>query len=136
MAAARPALARALLQQCVSARLQVKPPEHGSEAEWVEVTSATGCLPLDLDLSSLGGAGEGGSEPLQGERPGNAPSAARRRRRRQWKAARCEVVFPFQGPLLTPLLPAKVTLKPFSKATSSTRDPERTCYLHMLLQRC
>ncbi|XP_068016435.1 D-aminoacyl-tRNA deacylase 2 isoform X2 [Melanerpes formicivorus] len=37
MAAARPALARALLQQCVSARLQVKPPEHGSEAEWVEI---------------------------------------------------------------------------------------------------
>ncbi|XP_064316299.1 D-aminoacyl-tRNA deacylase 2 isoform X2 [Phalacrocorax carbo] len=37
MAAARPALARALLQQCVSARLQVKPPEGGSEAEWVEI---------------------------------------------------------------------------------------------------
>ncbi|KAM6069699.1 D-aminoacyl-tRNA deacylase 2 isoform 3-T3 [Theristicus caerulescens] len=37
MAAARPALARALLQQCVSARLQVKPPERGSEAEWVEI---------------------------------------------------------------------------------------------------
>ncbi|XP_068255403.1 D-aminoacyl-tRNA deacylase 2 isoform X2 [Nyctibius grandis] len=37
MAAARPALARALLQQCLSARLQVKPPERGSEAEWVEI---------------------------------------------------------------------------------------------------
>ncbi|KAM6274894.1 D-aminoacyl-tRNA deacylase 2 isoform 2-T2 [Porphyrio hochstetteri] len=37
MAAARPALARAFLQQCVSARLQVKPPEPGSEAEWVEI---------------------------------------------------------------------------------------------------
>ncbi|NXN16572.1 DTD2 deacylase, partial [Indicator maculatus] len=37
MAETRPALARALLQQCVSARLQVKPPEHGSEAEWVEI---------------------------------------------------------------------------------------------------
>ncbi|XP_064004588.1 D-aminoacyl-tRNA deacylase 2 isoform X2 [Pogoniulus pusillus] len=36
-AAGRPALARALLQQCVSARLQVKPPEHDSEAEWVEI---------------------------------------------------------------------------------------------------
>ncbi|XP_025942268.1 D-aminoacyl-tRNA deacylase 2 [Apteryx mantelli] len=33
----RPVLARALLQQCVSARLQVKPPEPGSEAEWVEI---------------------------------------------------------------------------------------------------
>ncbi|XP_067390488.1 D-aminoacyl-tRNA deacylase 2 isoform X2 [Emydura macquarii macquarii] len=29
--------ARAVLQQCLSARLQVKPPEPGSEAEWVEV---------------------------------------------------------------------------------------------------
>ncbi|NXT81632.1 DTD2 deacylase, partial [Zapornia atra] len=37
MAAARPVLARVFLQQCVSARLQVKPPEHGSEAEWVEI---------------------------------------------------------------------------------------------------
>ncbi|KAM9289638.1 D-aminoacyl-tRNA deacylase 2 [Cariama cristata] len=37
MAAARPALARALLQQCMSARLQVKPPENGSEADWVEI---------------------------------------------------------------------------------------------------
>ncbi|NXV54138.1 DTD2 deacylase, partial [Uria aalge] len=37
MAAGRPALARALLQQCLSARLQVKPPERGSEAQWVEV---------------------------------------------------------------------------------------------------
>ncbi|XP_075281991.1 D-aminoacyl-tRNA deacylase 2 isoform X2 [Opisthocomus hoazin] len=37
MAAARPALARALLQQCASARLQVKPPERGSEPEWAEV---------------------------------------------------------------------------------------------------
>ncbi|XP_052638534.1 D-aminoacyl-tRNA deacylase 2 isoform X2 [Harpia harpyja] len=36
-AAARPALARALLQQCLSARLQVKPPERGCEAEWVEI---------------------------------------------------------------------------------------------------
>ncbi|KAM7110395.1 D-aminoacyl-tRNA deacylase 2 isoform 2-T2 [Ciconia maguari] len=34
MGAAR---ARALLQQCVSARLQVKPPECGSEADWVEI---------------------------------------------------------------------------------------------------
>ncbi|KAM4666082.1 D-aminoacyl-tRNA deacylase 2 isoform 2-T2 [Amazona ochrocephala] len=33
----KPALARALLQQCTSARLQVKPPEHGAEAEWVEI---------------------------------------------------------------------------------------------------
>ncbi|NXE45134.1 DTD2 deacylase, partial [Casuarius casuarius] len=33
----RPVLARALLQQCASARLQVKPPEPGSEAEWVEI---------------------------------------------------------------------------------------------------
>ncbi|XP_030307878.1 D-aminoacyl-tRNA deacylase 2 isoform X1 [Calypte anna] len=37
MAAARPVVARALLQQCVSARLQVKPPDSGSEAEWVEI---------------------------------------------------------------------------------------------------
>ncbi|XP_035183632.1 D-aminoacyl-tRNA deacylase 2 isoform X1 [Oxyura jamaicensis] len=37
MAAARPALARAMLQQCLSARLQVRPPENGSEAEWVEI---------------------------------------------------------------------------------------------------
>ncbi|NXP46056.1 DTD2 deacylase, partial [Heliornis fulica] len=37
MAATRPVLARALLQQCVSAQLQVKPPERGSEAEWVEI---------------------------------------------------------------------------------------------------
>ncbi|XP_075610151.1 D-aminoacyl-tRNA deacylase 2 [Balearica regulorum gibbericeps] len=37
MAATGPALARALLQQCVSARLQVKPPERGAEAEWVEI---------------------------------------------------------------------------------------------------
>ncbi|NXS63876.1 DTD2 deacylase, partial [Brachypteracias leptosomus] len=37
MAAARPALARAVLQQCLSARLQVKPPERGAEAEWVEI---------------------------------------------------------------------------------------------------
>ncbi|XP_030415193.1 D-aminoacyl-tRNA deacylase 2 isoform X1 [Gopherus evgoodei] len=29
--------ARALLQQCVASRLQVKPPEPGSEAEWVEI---------------------------------------------------------------------------------------------------
>ncbi|XP_074852981.1 D-aminoacyl-tRNA deacylase 2 isoform X4 [Carettochelys insculpta] len=29
--------ARAVLQQCLSARLQVKPPEPGSEAEWVEI---------------------------------------------------------------------------------------------------
>ncbi|XP_069640123.1 D-aminoacyl-tRNA deacylase 2 [Haliaeetus albicilla] len=36
-AAARPALARALLQQCLSARLQVKAPERGCEAEWVEI---------------------------------------------------------------------------------------------------
>ncbi|OWK62017.1 putative D-tyrosyl-tRNA(Tyr) deacylase 2 [Lonchura striata] len=41
MAAARPARARALLQQSVSARLQVRPPERGSEAQWVEVTNAT-----------------------------------------------------------------------------------------------
>ncbi|KAL2303719.1 hypothetical protein Nmel_008997 [Mimus melanotis] len=37
MAAARPVRARALLQQSVSARLQVRPPERGSEAQWVEV---------------------------------------------------------------------------------------------------
>ncbi|XP_066044492.1 D-aminoacyl-tRNA deacylase 2 isoform X2 [Chamaea fasciata] len=37
MAAARPARARALLQQSVSARLQVRPPESGSEAQWVEI---------------------------------------------------------------------------------------------------
>ncbi|NXK58068.1 DTD2 deacylase, partial [Sylvietta virens] len=37
MAAARPARARALLQQSVSARLQVRPPEGGSEAQWVEI---------------------------------------------------------------------------------------------------
>ncbi|XP_053139564.1 D-aminoacyl-tRNA deacylase 2 [Hemicordylus capensis] len=30
-------LARALLQQCLYARLQVKPPERGSEAKWVEI---------------------------------------------------------------------------------------------------
>lgn len=36
----RAPVARALLQQCVHARLQVKPPEAGSEAEWVEVMSA------------------------------------------------------------------------------------------------
>lgn len=42
MAAARPARARALLQQSVSARLQVRPPEHGAEAQWVEVTWAAG----------------------------------------------------------------------------------------------
>uniref|UniRef100_A0A8D0G730 D-aminoacyl-tRNA deacylase n=1 Tax=Sphenodon punctatus TaxID=8508 RepID=A0A8D0G730_SPHPU len=30
-------LARALLQQCLYARLQVKPPQPGSEAEWVEI---------------------------------------------------------------------------------------------------
>ena len=40
MAAARPVLARALLQQCLFARLQVKPPERGAEAEWEEVTSS------------------------------------------------------------------------------------------------
>lgn len=57
MAAGRPALARALLQQCLSARLQVKPPERGSEAEWVEVTSAAGRLPLPIAPSSRGGAG-------------------------------------------------------------------------------
>ncbi|XP_065542490.1 D-aminoacyl-tRNA deacylase 2 [Lathamus discolor] len=34
---AQPALARVLLQQCTFARLQVKPPEHGAEAEWVEI---------------------------------------------------------------------------------------------------
>ncbi|XP_071895031.1 D-aminoacyl-tRNA deacylase 2 isoform X3 [Anas platyrhynchos] len=37
MAAARPVLARAVLQQCLSARLQVRPPENGSEPEWVEI---------------------------------------------------------------------------------------------------
>ncbi|XP_042669983.1 D-aminoacyl-tRNA deacylase 2 isoform X1 [Centrocercus urophasianus] len=37
MAAARPVLARALLQQCLFARLQVKPPEYGAEAEWEEI---------------------------------------------------------------------------------------------------
>lgn len=36
----RAPVARALVQQCLHARLQVKPPEAGSEAEWVEVTSA------------------------------------------------------------------------------------------------
>ncbi|XP_062824315.1 D-aminoacyl-tRNA deacylase 2 isoform X1 [Anolis carolinensis] len=30
-------LARTVLQQCRHARLQVKPPEQGSEAEWVEI---------------------------------------------------------------------------------------------------
>ncbi|XP_016323508.1 probable D-tyrosyl-tRNA(Tyr) deacylase 2 [Sinocyclocheilus anshuiensis] len=29
--------ARVILQQCLHARLQVKPPEAGSEAEWVEI---------------------------------------------------------------------------------------------------
>ncbi|XP_052475766.1 D-aminoacyl-tRNA deacylase 2 [Carassius gibelio] len=29
--------ARVILQQCLHARLQVKPPEEGSEAEWVEI---------------------------------------------------------------------------------------------------
>ncbi|XP_014746671.1 PREDICTED: probable D-tyrosyl-tRNA(Tyr) deacylase 2 [Sturnus vulgaris] len=37
MAAARPVRARAVLQQSVSARLQVRPPERGSEAQWVEI---------------------------------------------------------------------------------------------------
>ncbi|XP_006116422.1 D-aminoacyl-tRNA deacylase 2 [Pelodiscus sinensis] len=36
-ASSGPPRARALLQQCLSARLQVKPPEPGSEAEWVEI---------------------------------------------------------------------------------------------------
>lgn len=67
-AGGRAAVARALLQQCMSARLQVKPPEHDSEAEWVEVTSAAGCRLLGLDLSSFGGAGDGGSGLLRGER--------------------------------------------------------------------
>nr|XP_020644066.1 probable D-tyrosyl-tRNA(Tyr) deacylase 2 isoform X1 [Pogona vitticeps] len=30
-------LARAILQQCLHARLQVKPPEPGAEAQWVEI---------------------------------------------------------------------------------------------------
>lgn len=42
MAAARPVLARAVLQQCLSARLQVRPPENGSEPEWVEVMGSQG----------------------------------------------------------------------------------------------
>nr|XP_056706824.1 D-aminoacyl-tRNA deacylase 2 [Euleptes europaea] len=33
----RAPVARALLQQCLHARLQVKPPASGSEAEWVEI---------------------------------------------------------------------------------------------------
>ncbi|NXU55736.1 DTD2 deacylase, partial [Turnix velox] len=37
MAAERAVLARAVLQQCLSARLQVKPPDRGSEPEWVEI---------------------------------------------------------------------------------------------------
>ncbi|KAJ8341688.1 hypothetical protein SKAU_G00339790 [Synaphobranchus kaupii] len=32
-----PVLARTVLQQCVHARLQVKPPEGESQAEWVEI---------------------------------------------------------------------------------------------------
>uniref|UniRef100_A0A8C8SL09 D-aminoacyl-tRNA deacylase 2 n=1 Tax=Pelusios castaneus TaxID=367368 RepID=A0A8C8SL09_9SAUR len=32
-----PTRARAVLQQCLSSRLQVKPPEPGCESEWVEV---------------------------------------------------------------------------------------------------
>lgn len=72
MAAARPALARALLQQCVSARLQVKPPERGSEAEWVEVPSTAGRPPRRIARSSpagrgaaaLGRSGPGGGKTL------------------------------------------------------------------------
>ncbi|KAJ7407843.1 putative D-tyrosyl-tRNA(Tyr) deacylase 2 [Pitangus sulphuratus] len=37
MAAAGPARARALVQQSLSARLQVRPPERGAEAQWVEI---------------------------------------------------------------------------------------------------
>ncbi|XP_027526076.1 D-aminoacyl-tRNA deacylase 2 isoform X1 [Neopelma chrysocephalum] len=37
MAAKGPVRARALLQQSVSARLQVRPPESGAEAQWVEI---------------------------------------------------------------------------------------------------
>ncbi|KAM4624742.1 D-aminoacyl-tRNA deacylase 2 [Polymixia lowei] len=35
--AAPPTLCRAVVQQCLRARLQVKPPEQHSEAEWVEI---------------------------------------------------------------------------------------------------
>lgn len=64
MAAARPVLARALLQQCLFARLQVKPPEHGAEAEWEEVTSsaaaplgAVSSPPLAKGRAGLGARG-------------------------------------------------------------------------------
>ncbi|KAJ6644720.1 hypothetical protein lerEdw1_013619 [Lerista edwardsae] len=36
-ASAAAPVARALLQQCLSARLQVQPPEPGCEAQWVEI---------------------------------------------------------------------------------------------------
>lgn len=67
MAAARPALARALLQQCVSARLQVKPPERSSEAEWVEVPSAAGRPPRDRPFFPRGARGSGAG-PLRAGR--------------------------------------------------------------------
>ncbi|XP_066853347.1 D-aminoacyl-tRNA deacylase 2 isoform X2 [Anser cygnoides] len=61
MAAARPVLARAMLQQCLSARLQVRPPENGAEAEWVETphpvstpgSSPTHVLSAQVTLSAF-----------------------------------------------------------------------------------
>lgn len=72
MAAARPVLARAVLQQCLSARLQVRPPENGSEAEWVEVMGSQGSglgpsFPGRRPAGREGEAGCGGGAPGGGQ---------------------------------------------------------------------
>lgn len=52
-------LARALLQQCLFARLQVKPPEYGAEAEWEEVTSSAAASLGAVSSPPLAGGGHG-----------------------------------------------------------------------------
>lgn len=81
MAAARPARARALLQQSVSARLQVRPPEHGSEAQWVEVTWAAGRPPPWHRPWPSASPVEPLERAHRGGRRDSAPSRARVRRR-------------------------------------------------------
>lgn len=51
----RAAQARALLQQCLHARLQVHPADGDAAAQWVEVTPGPICGTVRVFLSSLVG---------------------------------------------------------------------------------
>lgn len=148
MAAARPARARAVLQQSVSARLQVRPPERGSEAQWVEVTWAPGrpppsaSSPLPAERGRSGRAAGKRSVPCARAPVGTGwafrhlwetPSAPFP----GWAALRAvfqpRLSFPLQSPLLAPWLSAKVTGSPFGKGTSSRRPSSAHSGFSLLL---